>query len=661
VDQSANQTIALASSTSSNHPKDPYTAYCLANVTMRRLSAQQIYALPAPYRWTAGSHQLDMAGLPMISLHISKNQKTMEEDIFHNVSAKACDFAGGGEDHENVVLLVYGMSGEEDEEWSCHNKLQQKYDKKMTFVNCPVRYPTPLRVHSEVSKAPVLATNRPIALKNACIRSIFVMGLPEANQVVCFNYLTELMSVVADAKSHSDGNQFRHTEWEFFNINLFLHSEHSNMIKYLGEWRDQWCSVDDHGQAPYPTIQQPPKQPPQQPKQPPYRSENTILSAGLDNFKIKIKRGTKRSHLERLGESRRENKKKQKQLNQEKREEWRRERPFVQRITSGSRDDCDLATSNQIFDLRNVLDAGHPKIDLGKMLDIGPSTSSPSNEHILANSYQTSVRPIVSFYSTLPPSGPLTSISGPPVPVPSTLESQTSEDNTLDNITLRQHFVQRLKKRGCAPNVGDDMMTTWRFVGHNEETLRNLCREKLPTNQNALKLLLMKELDGIPKLPDSHSVTELMDETAEYFLPVEEEAPPSEPDQQAEAAAAFWGGKGKKQPSFRHCLDSLKRLQEYIFKELPNKMEENCSGRQLWMMSTKVTKELAKSGVHEDSLLQVYSELGSESVGDLIKGKLALHDFGDDIGWKEVVALIVQEYIRGAIHQFSRIILNSDS
>jgi hypothetical protein len=63
------------------------------------------------------------------------------------------------------------------------------------------------------------------------------------------------------------------------------------------------------------------------------------------------------------------------------------------------------------------------------------------------------------------------------------------------------------------------MMTTWRLVGHNEATLRNLCQEKLPASQSALKLLLMKELDGITKVPERHSITELMDETTEYFLP----------------------------------------------------------------------------------------------------------------------------------------------
>ena len=67
--------------------------------------------------------------------------------------------------------------------------------------------------------------------------------------------------------------------------------------------------------------------------------------------------------------------------------------------------------------------------------------------------------------------------------------------------------------------VGHDMMTTWQTVRHNEATLRNLCRKKQPTSQNELKLLLMQELGGIEELPKNHSVTELIAETADYFLP----------------------------------------------------------------------------------------------------------------------------------------------
>ena len=62
-------------------------------------------------------------------------------------------------------------------------------------------------------------------------------------------------------------------------------------------------------------------------------------------------------------------------------------------------------------------------------------------------------------------------------------------------------------------------MSTWRMVGHNETTLRNLCRERQPSDQNELKLLLMRELDGIASLPKNHSLTDVIAETAEYFIP----------------------------------------------------------------------------------------------------------------------------------------------
>ena len=67
--------------------------------------------------------------------------------------------------------------------------------------------------------------------------------------------------------------------------------------------------------------------------------------------------------------------------------------------------------------------------------------------------------------------------------------------------------------------MGDDLMTTWRMVGHNEATLRMLCRERQPDTQEELRVLLMRELNGIASAPKSHCLTEVIVETAEYFIP----------------------------------------------------------------------------------------------------------------------------------------------
>ena len=90
---------------------------------------------------------------------------------------------------------------------------------------------------------------------------------------------------------------------------------------------------------------------------------------------------------------------------------------------------------------------------------------------------------------------------------------------SLYDLTLLDHFKKCQHKYQRSAWVGYDMMSTWQMVHHNEATLRNLCREKQPSNQNELKLLLMQELGRIESLPNNHSVTELIAETADYFIP----------------------------------------------------------------------------------------------------------------------------------------------
>ena len=116
-----------------------------------------------------------------------------------------------------------------------------------------------------------------------------------------------------------------------------------------------------------------------------------------------------------------------------------------------------------------------------------------------------------------------------PGPVPSTSQSRKDhlqgtepsiqQDQSYDDLTLLEHFRRCQHKYRRQGFAGDDLMSTWRMVGHNETTLRNLCRERQPSDQNELKLLLMRELDGIASLPKNHSLTDVIAETAEYFIP----------------------------------------------------------------------------------------------------------------------------------------------
>ena len=105
-----------------------------------------------------------------------------------------------------------------------------------------------------------------------------------------------------------------------------------------------------------------------------------------------------------------------------------------------------------------------------------------------------------------------------PKPVPSTSQSQP-QNQSFDDLTLLEHFRRCQHKYRRPGSVGDDLMTTWRMVGHNEATLRMLCRQKQPDTQEELKILLMRELNGIASAPKSHCLTEVIVETAEYFIP----------------------------------------------------------------------------------------------------------------------------------------------
>ncbi len=112
-----------------------------------------------------------------------------------------------------------------------------------------------------------------------------------------------------------------------------------------------------------------------------------------------------------------------------------------------------------------------------------------------------------------------------PIPPPSPDPQPPPQEEEEEEITLKEHFHRCQTKYGRDVSVGDDMLYTWRLAGHNEATLRNLCREKRPTNQNALKLMLMRELQNMYKPPTTHSVTDLIEETAEYFLPSQNTPP----------------------------------------------------------------------------------------------------------------------------------------
>ena len=63
-----------------------------------------------------------------------------------------------------------------------------------------------------------------------------------------------------------------------------------------------------------------------------------------------------------------------------------------------------------------------------------------------------------------------------------------------------------------------------RLVGHNEDTLRQLCRREDPDSPEKLRVLLMKQIMHVPHkdVPPTVDVGDVVEETVLYFMPEEQ-------------------------------------------------------------------------------------------------------------------------------------------
>ena len=74
----------------------------------------------------------------------------------------------------------------------------------------------------------------------------------------------------------------------------------------------------------------------------------------------------------------------------------------------------------------------------------------------------------------------------------------------------------------------DDRVThpTRRLVGHNEDTLRQLCRDNDPESPEKLRILLMRQIMHARNVPSTVDVGDVVEETVLYFMPFEEDLNP---------------------------------------------------------------------------------------------------------------------------------------
>jgi hypothetical protein len=143
----------------------------------------------------------------------------------------------------------------------------------MVHVRRPVNYRAPhyvvpLHVHTALVMAPVLTTNRPIAVRSVPVIGICVLDLPD-NQEDCHNFLDEMVAAAKDAQKRSS-----RTVW----LQLHLHSMGKEMAHH--QFFTDWCVTNGHETPPL-SQETPPlihKTPPLSHETPPLSQETLPLS-----------------------------------------------------------------------------------------------------------------------------------------------------------------------------------------------------------------------------------------------------------------------------------------------------------------------------------------------------------------------------------------------
>ena len=82
-------------------------------------------------------------------------------------------------------------------------------------------------------------------------------------------------------------------------------------------------------------------------------------------------------------------------------------------------------------------------------------------------------------------------------------------------------YYDRLSAKGRPTDLSDEMVHTWRLAGHNQASIFNLIKKNRIQNRTRLRLELVKELGkaSVASLPISVNISELLDETVDYFMP----------------------------------------------------------------------------------------------------------------------------------------------
>lgn len=240
-------------------------------------------------------------------------------------------------------------------------------------------------------------------------------------------------------------------------------------------------------------------------------------------------------------------------------------------------------------------------------------------------------------------------------------EKEPSQPGAPLDLSLSAHFCLRQKKRGRPAELGGDMMLTWRLVGHNEDTLRQLCRNQDPDTPEKLRILLMREIMHAKNVPSTIDVGDVVEETVRYFMPFEEDLNPrpnpphrnggggtleektlkflqdlqakKEEDRRNGDRSSRMAGEDDQRMSYVERIASLFGFQTYIIERLRSIPElRHIPDDERTKAVEALLRDLASVGVHQSSLIKVYSRFGDYAVKDMLVGKLAVMERGFKFG-----------------------------
>ena len=98
---------------------------------------------------------------------------------------------------------------------------------------------------------------------------------------------------------------------------------------------------------------------------------------------------------------------------------------------------------------------------------------------------------------------------------------QSERTPFLPSKSLQDFYTEKLSAKGKPLSFARDMILTWRLAGHTEDTLKEMYLRERPHSSVQLRLMFVKELGHVPagQIPMSLNVSDLLDETVDYFMP----------------------------------------------------------------------------------------------------------------------------------------------